>query len=57
MTHVGKILDTYAYKHKFMAYGFGGKPPGATSVSHCFSLNGCDDPSINGLDNLISTYR
>lgn len=58
MEHVGKILDTYAYKHKFMAYGFGGKPKGSKQVSHCFPLNGNEkDPSINGLDLLKKTYR
>jgi hypothetical protein len=58
MFHVGKVLDTYAYKHKFMAYGFGGKPEGAAEVSHCFPLNGNkDDSSITGLDKLMKTYK
>jgi hypothetical protein len=65
MYHVGKVLDTYAYKHKFMAYGFGGKPEGAADVSHCFPLNGNEnDPSITGLETkeggkpgLLETYK
>lgn len=58
MYHVGKILDTYAYKHKFMAYGFGGKPKGKDEVSHCFPLNGNeDDASISGLEKMMTTYK
>jgi hypothetical protein len=60
MSAVGKILNTYAYKHKFMAYGFGGIPKDSKDgkVSHCFPLNGNEkDPSIDGLDKLMKTYR
>lgn len=58
MYHVGKVLDTYAYKHKFMAYGFGGKPRGEDEVSHCFPLNGnMEDPSITGLEKMMKTYK
>ena len=58
MMQVGKVLETYAYKRKFMAYGFGGKVEGADQVSHCFELNGNkDDPAIDGLQNMLNTYR
>ena len=54
MEKVGNILETYAYKKKFMAYGFGARTEGADKVDHCFALNGnLEDPSIEGLPNLI----
>jgi len=60
MEQVGRILETYAFKKKFMAYGFGGVPDfmGEKEVSHCFPLNGkTGDPSVDGLTKLIQTYR
>ena len=41
------------------AYGFGGIPEyqGYTEVSHCFSLNGNEDPTIIGLQNLGIEYK
>jgi hypothetical protein len=41
-----------------MAFGFGGKVDGQDHCSHCFELNGNKgDPAINGLTDLIVTYR
>lgn len=58
MRKVGGILETYAYKKKFAAYGFGGVPKNEIQVSHCFNINGNpDDPTIDGLENLISEYK
>lgn len=58
MEQVGKVLETYAYKKKFMAYGYGGKVNGQEQVSHCFELNGNQkDPAIDGLQNLLDKYK
>lgn len=58
MRKVGGILETYAYKKKFAAYGFGGVPKNEIQVSHCFNINGNpDDPTIDGLENLIAEYQ
>ena len=49
---VGKILEPYAFKNMIAAFGFGGIPEyqGESEVSHCFTLNGTDDPTIIGLE-------
>ena len=58
MEQVGKVLETYAYKKKFMAFGFGGRVGSSEHCSHCFELNGNQqDPAINGLQSLLDTYR
>ena len=69
MKQVGNILDYYAYRHKYYAYGFGGVPEfmdddekGNGKISqdymNCFPLTGdFKNPEIVGLDNLITTYR
>ena len=69
MKQVGNVLDYYAYKNKYYAYGFGGRPlfmeedpKSSQGVSverqNCFPLNGnLKNPAIHGLDNLICTYR
>ena len=56
---VGKILEPYAYKNEFRAFGFGGIPRfmGQTTVSHCFNLSGQKDPQVKGLNNLFELYR
>ena len=35
---VCKALEHYDYDKLFPVFGFGGVPPGATKVSHCFNL-------------------
>ena len=58
MEQVGKVLETYAYHKKFMAFGFGGKRDDNAGVSHCFELNGnAKDPAITGLSKLLDTYK
>jgi len=52
-------LEGYAHKRKFAGFGFGGIPNylGLDQVSHCFNLNGDQDPTITGLRNLRKEYR
>ena len=40
-------------------FGFGGIPDyqGDTDVSHCFTLNGTDDPTCLGLEKLEYEYK
>ena len=59
LQEVGKILEPYAYKKKFAGFGFGGIPTHLAhqTVSHCFNLNGSQDPTIVGKDNLLQAYR
>ena len=56
---VGNILEPYAYKKKFAGFGFGGIPTyqNIEKVSHCFNLNGQNDPTIDGLENVLDQYR
>lgn len=55
---IGNILDFYAHKHKYWAYGFGATLPGESDVSHCFPLNKNDkDASITGLGEVLRLYR
>lgn len=38
-------------------YGFGGKLPGDTKVSHCFALNGnIYNPEVPGIDGALAAY-
>ena len=56
---VGRILESYAYQQKFAAFGFGGVPKylNSNSVSHCFNLNGQQDPTVQGLTSLFQSYK
>lgn len=37
---VGSVLEPYDFDHFWPVFGFGGKPPGESKVSHCFPLTG-----------------
>ena len=56
---VASILIDYDYDKSMDVYGFGGIPPGAKSVSHCFALNGNqNNPTVTGgLEPLLTLYR
>jgi len=51
----------YDYDKKISVYGFGGIPRfmGATTVSHCFPLNGnLQNPEIDGgIEPVLNLYR
>ena len=63
MRNVGNIMENYAFQQKFAGFGFGGIPDasfnlGSDQVSHCFCINkNAKDPMIDGLENLIKTYK
>ena len=66
MEQVGKILNYYAYRKKYIAYGFGGIPnhmqvlndSNRDELTKCFPINGVNDkPTITGLPRLIELYR
>jgi len=60
MYSVGKVLETYANKKRFMGYGFGGIPKfmNKKEPSNCFPLTGKHEaPEIKGLSNLLQQYR
>jgi hypothetical protein len=51
---VGGILEAYDTTKTFPVWGFGGKPPGLHTVSHCFGLAEGD---VIGVPGLINAYR
>ena len=56
---VGTILEPYDYDRKFPVFGFGAKPRymGIESVSHCFHLNGYENPEVEGVKGILESYR
>ena len=55
---MGSIIEPYDADRSFPVFGFGGVPPGAPGVSHCFPLNGNPmNPEIQGLENIIGCYQ
>ncbi|KAA8498216.1 Copine-8 [Porphyridium purpureum] len=55
---VGSILLAYDRDKYVPMYGFGGKLPGASGVSHCFPLNGNpQDPRVVGVPGMLQAYR
>lgn len=53
----GSIVGYYDYDQLFPLYGFGGRPPNQSKVSHCFNLTFTDDPNVQGLDEIMKTYK
>lgn len=50
-----EIFSPYNKKDKYNIYGFGAKVNGR--FEEIFNLNGEDDPSITGIENIISEYK
>ena len=50
-----KIISSYNKKDKYNIYGFGADINGR--FEECFNLNGTEDPSIIGIENIISEYK
>jgi hypothetical protein len=50
----GAILQEYDADKKFPVYGFGGIPPGALGVNHCFALNlNPTNPEVNTVQGIL----
>jgi len=56
---VGNILEPYDHNKQFPVFGFGAKPRfmGWNDVSHCFHLNGKEDPEVQGVSGILAAYR
>ena len=50
-----KIISTYNKNDKYNVYGFGAKING--KFQDIFNINGKEDPSIQGIENIISEYK
>ena len=57
LTSVGKILEPYSQYKKHALYGFAATPQNQTKVSHCFYLNGKQDPTCKGFEEMRRVYR
>ena len=56
---VGNILEAYDYNRQYPCFGFGGIPrySGSNVVSHCFHLNGNEDPEVEGVEGIMQAYH
>lgn len=56
---VGSILEPYDSNRMFPVFGFGGKPEfmGISEISHCFNLNGTENPEVQGVMGILHAYR
>lgn len=56
---VGKILEPYDNDRKFPVFGFGAIPRfmGVEDISHCFHLNGQQNPEVLGVEGILEAYR
>eukprot|EP00761_Pharyngomonas_kirbyi_P000254 gb/GECH01000254.1/.p1 GENE.gb/GECH01000254.1/~~gb/GECH01000254.1/.p1 ORF type:complete len:517 (+),score=132.10 gb/GECH01000254.1/:1-1551(+) len=53
---IGEILKYYDSDQAFPVFGFGAKLPNG-QVSHCFPLNGTNDPHCYGIQGISQAYR
>lgn len=53
----GSIVAYYDYDQLFPVYGFGGRLPNDIKVNHCFHLNLQQDPNVQGLEGIVTTYK
>ena len=49
-------MEPYDYDRSFPVFGFGGAPPGQ-NTSHCFPINMQANPEIQGIGNIVTTYK
>lgn len=54
---VGTVISAYIPDGSITALGFGGKLPGMTTPSFDFSLSGCKDALVTGVEGLLSAYK
>lgn len=57
LTSVGKILAPYSHYKTHALYGFSAIPPSQEKVSQCFYLNGTEDPTCEGFEQMREVYR
>ena len=55
ITEIYKIISLYNKKDKYDVYGFCANIN--DKFQKCFNINGTDDPSIIGIENIISQYK
>jgi len=57
--NIGNILEPYDSDRNFPVFGFGAKPRfcGIEQVSHCFPLNGQENPEVEGVQGILEAYR
>lgn len=57
--HVGTILEPYDSDRRFPVFGFGAIPRfmGLNDISHCFHLNGLENPEVEGVAGILQAYR
>ncbi|MCQ2821364.1 MAG: hypothetical protein MJ252_29230 [archaeon] len=53
----GSIIAQYDYDQLFPVYGFGCKIRDNTEPSMCFPITLCEDPFINGIENVLNAYH
>lgn len=53
----GQILSYYDTDKIYPVFGFGAQFIGSNIVNHCFNVSFNNDPNIQGMDNVINTYR
>ena len=56
---VGTILEPYDHDRRFPVFGFGAIPRfmGINDISHCFHLNGFENPQVEGVQGILEAYR
>jgi len=53
----GQILSYYDTDKIYPVFGFGAQFLGSNIVNHCFNVSFNNDPNIQGIDNVINTYK
>ena len=52
---IGNVVQEYDSDKKFPVWGYGGVPPGAGGVSHCFQLG--TEPEVAGIMGILDAYN
>lgn len=56
---MGNVLELYDYNRQYPSFGFGGIPRymNVNTVSHCFHLNGKENPEVDGVGGILEAYQ